>query len=112
MVPKVPTGRAVPCVQTLIEFPVLTLRREYQKNKNFCVDGSPNLWFSFTVSLPRQGMPNGADFIRTPSAFIKQSHNQAMATQLIDLAEVERLSPLVIRVLAGNPGKVYLFSPH
>lgn len=29
-----------------------------------------------------------------------------MTTQLVELAEVERLSPLVIRVLGGNPGKV------
>ena len=32
-----------------------------------------------------------------------------MATQLIDLPDVERLSPLVIRILGGNPGKVALF---
>lgn len=29
-----------------------------------------------------------------------------MATQLVPLSEVERLSPRVIRILAGNPGKV------
>jgi hypothetical protein len=29
-----------------------------------------------------------------------------MATQLIPLQEVERLSPSVIRILGGNPGKV------
>lgn len=29
-----------------------------------------------------------------------------MATQLVPLQEVERLSPRVIRILAGNPGKV------
>jgi hypothetical protein len=29
-----------------------------------------------------------------------------MATQLVPLPEVERLSTTVIRILAGNPGKV------
>lgn len=29
-----------------------------------------------------------------------------MATQLVPLAEVERLSASVVRILAGNPGKV------
>ncbi|MCJ1269074.1 hypothetical protein MMC22_008963 [Lobaria immixta] len=31
----------------------------------------------------------------------------AMATPLVELREVERLSPLVIRILGGNPGKVF-----
>ena len=31
-----------------------------------------------------------------------------MATPLTHLPEVERLSPLVIRILGGNPGKVFL----
>ena len=31
-----------------------------------------------------------------------------MATQLPALSEVERLSPLVIRILGGNPGKFTL----
>lgn len=29
-----------------------------------------------------------------------------MATQLVSLAEVERLSASVLRILGGNPGKV------
>lgn len=31
-----------------------------------------------------------------------------MASQLAVLQEIERLSPLVIRILGGNPGKVCL----
>lgn len=34
-----------------------------------------------------------------------------MATQLVPLPEVERLSTTVIRILAGNPGKVSPSSP-
>ncbi|KAI9822897.1 MAG: hypothetical protein M1832_002922 [Thelocarpon impressellum] len=34
-----------------------------------------------------------------------------MATQLVPLPEVERLSPAVIRILGGNPGKVALPGP-
>lgn len=29
-----------------------------------------------------------------------------MATQLVPLQDVEQLSPMVIRILGGNPGKV------
>lgn len=35
--------------------------------------------------------------------------NPNMATQLVPLPEVERLSTTVIRILAGNPGKVSPF---
>ena len=31
-----------------------------------------------------------------------------MATQLLDMPEIERVSPLVIRILGGNPGKFTL----
>lgn len=34
-----------------------------------------------------------------------------MTTQLIPLPEVERLSASVVRILAGNPGKVGQFHP-
>lgn len=32
-----------------------------------------------------------------------------MATHLVELQEVERLSSLVIRILGGNPGKVVFY---
>lgn len=31
-----------------------------------------------------------------------------MATKLVPLPDVEKISPLVIRILGGNPGKVSL----
>lgn len=114
-VPKVPPGRAVRCLQNLIEF---LFSSEMQTSKKDLGGWKPKFGYFFTALLPRQGMPKGADFIRTSSAFrhftktSKQPHIRAMATQPVELAEVERLSPLVIRVLAGNPGNVCILTLH
>lgn len=77
---------------------------------------------------PRQGIRSRGRYLRTPSLrtlaapwlinmfIFKQatlsslsrtfSSRCPMTTQLVHLPEVERLSPLVIRILGGNPGKV------
>jgi hypothetical protein len=39
-------------------------------------------------------------------AGVRRFYQTAMATQLVSLPDVERISPTVIRILGGNPGKV------
>lgn len=51
-----------------------------------------------------------AHLLPPPEKISKQFRIHAMATQIVELAEVERLSSLVIRVLGGNPGKVCILS--
>lgn len=102
-------GRAVPCVQNLIDFPIFAPRCGYQEKT--WADGNSNLGSLLRFYYPAKACRKVPILSRTLSAFrhftktSKQSHITTMATQLIELPEVERLSPLVIRVLAGNPGK-------
>lgn len=73
----------------------------------------PKFSYLFRVYYPAKGKPKGAVFLRTSLSkkISKQSRIiHAMTTQLVELAEVERLSSVVIRVLGGNPGKVCILS--
>lgn len=63
-----------------------------------------DLDYQFTLCYPMSKALKAVS-ISLPFPFFQSFH---MATSLIELPEIERLSPLVIRILAGNPGKVYI----
>lgn len=109
--PKMP--RVLPFPDCKVSF--FQPRCGYQKRLRIEWMEQPKFSYLFPGLLPRQrqaerGRISSHITFHHFKKISKQSRIHAMTTQLVELAEVERLSSVVIRVLGGNPGKVCILS--
>lgn len=60
--------------------------------------------------LDSNGIILKRSFHQSPSKSMRTAGPYKMALQLVNLPEVEKISPVIIRILGGNPGKVEIAS--
>ena len=78
---------------------------------NILAYGAAEVAASRLHCVTRSGFRQNSLLQTPPNAMQTARLIAKMATQLAQIPEVERLSPRVIRILAGNPGKVSISYP-